>query len=64
MSAAVLIVVAVALSRMYRGVHFLTDVLASIAYASAWLAILWASLRPARDAPRHPRDGSAPAGGR
>ena len=64
MSAALLIVVAVALSRMYRGVHFLTDVLASIAYASAWLAILWASLRPARDAPRHPRDGSAPAGGR
>ncbi len=43
---AVLAPVAVALSRLYRGVHYPSDVLASILYASAWLAVCWLVLRP------------------
>ncbi|MFP4148952.1 MAG: phosphatase PAP2 family protein [Nitriliruptoraceae bacterium] len=61
LSAAALIVVAVALSRMYRGMHHLTDVLASAAYTSAWLAVLWASLRPDRGAPRATTSPTPPA---
>ena len=41
----------VALSRLYRGVHYPTDVLASIVYACAWLAICWWALRPGRGSP-------------
>ncbi len=38
--------VAVALSRLYRGVHYPTDVLTGILYASVWLALCWWVLRP------------------
>ena len=43
---------AVALSRLYRGVHYPSDVLASILFASAWLAACWFTLRPAGTADR------------
>jgi undecaprenyl-diphosphatase len=39
MAACVLMVVLVALSRMYLGVHYLSDVLAAAAEGAAWLAI-------------------------
>lgn len=61
LSAAALIVIAVALSRMYRGMHHLTDVVASTAYVAAWLAVLWASLRPDRGAPRATTSPTRPA---
>lgn len=50
---AVLVVVAIAWSRLYRGVHWPSDVLASLLYASAWLAACWYLLEPARGSPRH-----------
>lgn len=48
---AALVVLGVALSRLYRGVHYPTDVLASVLYASVWLAVCWHVLQPARGAP-------------
>ena len=47
---AVALVLGVALSRVYRGVHFPTDVLVGIAYGVVWLAICWRLLRPSRAA--------------
>ena len=41
----------VAVSRVYLAVHHPTDVVASGLYASAWLAVCWHVLRPARGAP-------------
>lgn len=49
---AVLVVVGVAWSRLYRGVHYPTDALASLLYTSAWLAACWYLIRPARGSPR------------
>lgn len=46
-----LVVVAVALARLYRGVHYPTDVLASIVFTSVWLAVCWYVIRPGRGAP-------------
>lgn len=59
--AAVLAVVLVAWSRMYRGVHYPTDVLGSVLYASAWLAVCWAVVKPGRPAETEEirRDGSS-----
>ena len=51
---AALVVLAVAWSRLYRGVHYPSDVLASLLYASAWLAACWYLVRPARGSP-HPQ---------
>ena len=50
---AVLVVVAVAWSRLYRGVHYPSDVLSSLLYTSAWLTACWYLLKPARGSPRH-----------
>lgn len=44
--AAVVIALAVALTRLYRGVHYPTDVLTSLVFTSAWLAVCWRSLQP------------------
>lgn len=43
---AVIVPLLVAASRLYRGMHYPTDVLASMVYASAWLAVCWWALRP------------------
>ena len=51
---AVVIALAVALSRLYRGVHYPTDVLASLVFTSAWLAVCWQVLQPG---PPPARDG-------
>lgn len=48
LAVAVVVPVSVALSRLYRGVHHPTDVLASFLYAGAWLAVCWWALRPGR----------------
>jgi undecaprenyl-diphosphatase len=42
--------VLVATSRMYRGMHHPTDVLASLVLATVWLAITWYTVRPYRAA--------------
>lgn len=46
---AVSVPVAVALSRLYRGVHFPSDVLASGVFAAVWLAVCWKVLAPEPD---------------
>ena len=48
---AVIAPVAVALSRLYRGGHYPTDVIVSIVYGGIWLAVCWHVLRPGRGAP-------------
>ena len=48
---AVPVIVGVALSRLYRGVHFPTDVVVSVLYATLWLAVCWRVIRPARGSP-------------
>jgi undecaprenyl-diphosphatase len=42
--AAPLIVIAVGLTRIYLGAHYLTDVLAAIAAGSVWLALCWTAV--------------------
>lgn len=44
--AAVLVVVGVALARLYSGVHYPTDVMASLLYVGVWLSVCWHVLRP------------------
>jgi undecaprenyl-diphosphatase len=45
-----LVPVIVALSRLYEGAHHVTDVLTSMCYATAWLAVATAVLRSQRQA--------------
>ena len=54
---AALVVLAVAWSRVYLGVHHPGDVLASLLYTSAWLAACWVMLCPGRATP--PAAGSS-----
>jgi membrane-associated phospholipid phosphatase len=54
-----LLVVGVGLSRMYLGVHYLTDVLGAWILAATWLSALWTSLKLAAGLRSRP----APAGG-
>jgi undecaprenyl-diphosphatase len=61
---AVLLVVGVALSRLYRGVHHPTDVLASVLYGTAWVYACWRTIRPARGAPEHQAGGADQGAGR
>lgn len=43
---AVVVPVGVALSRLYRGAHYPTDVITSMVYGLVWVAICWHVLRP------------------
>ena len=51
---AALVVVAIALARLYRGAHFPTDVLGSVLFAVPWLLATVALLRPAGRPPSEP----------
>jgi membrane-associated phospholipid phosphatase len=50
--AAVVIIAAVGLSRIYLGAHYLTDVLAAIAASVVWLALCWTAVETFRKRPR------------
>lgn len=56
---AVIAPLAVALSRLYRGVHHPTDTIASAVYAVVWLVVCWRVLQPV---PQGMRSGSEVAG--
>lgn len=46
-----LIVLGVLLSRLYWGVHFPTDTIASLLFATVWIWVCWREFRPARGSP-------------
>lgn len=48
---AALVVLGVFWSRLYEGVHYPSDVLASVLLSGAWLAVCWRVTRPGRGAP-------------
>ncbi|WP_368680556.1 phosphatase PAP2 family protein (plasmid) [Rhodococcus opacus] len=50
---AVLLVLSVSVARLYLGAHYLTDVLTSVVYVCAWLAVCWFVIRPGE----HPAPG-------
>ncbi|ULE33508.1 phosphatase PAP2 family protein [Mycobacterium sp. IDR2000157661] len=56
LGAALLLAVAVAVARMYIGVHYVTDGVASILFVTTWLAACWWTLRPGPDAQRDRHD--------
>lgn len=49
--AAAVVVLGVFYSRLYEGVHFPSDVLASVVLSGGWLAVCWHVTRPGRGAP-------------
>lgn len=60
---AVLATAGVALSRLYRGVHYPTDVVASILYAAVWTGICWRVLRPGPGPPPRQDEAGGPGPG-
>jgi undecaprenyl-diphosphatase len=58
---AIVMPVAIALSRMYRGEHHPTDVLGSLIFTALWLTAATLLIKPNEDLPRGPR---RPAGSR
>lgn len=57
---ALLIVLGVAFSRLHKGVHYPSDVVAGLIYGSVWLVLCWTWIKPARQAPHDP--DAEPAG--
>jgi undecaprenyl-diphosphatase len=57
---AVVLVVAVALARLYRGAHHPTDVLASVAFALPWLLVTLRLLGGGERAPAPPPPARRP----
>lgn len=51
---AALIVLGVALTRLYVGMHYVSDILSSLLFAAIWLALCWRAYRPERGAPQRP----------
>jgi undecaprenyl-diphosphatase len=58
---AIVMPVAIALSRMYRGEHHPTDVLGSVIFTALWLTAATLLIQPNAEQPRGPR---RPAGSR
>lgn len=59
---AVVVIGLVAVSRLYLGTHWLTDVLGGLALGAAWLFALLTSVRTIDHLREHPRDRALPAG--
>lgn len=55
-----LIVIGVALSRVYWGLHYPTDTIASMIYSAVWLAVCWKLFKPDRGSSRHPERQQQP----
>jgi membrane-associated phospholipid phosphatase len=61
---AVLLIVAVAVARLYRGAHYLTDVLASVLFTVPWLLATTKACAPSHNRwvhPEQPAEVSIPA---
>jgi undecaprenyl-diphosphatase len=58
---AVVVIGLVAVSRLYLGTHWLTDVLGGLALGAAWLFALLTSVRTIDQLREHPRDRAPPA---
>jgi membrane-associated phospholipid phosphatase len=52
LTAALVLPLCVAFARLYRGMHWLTDLLASLLFASLWLTVTWAVILRGRRAER------------
>lgn len=50
-TAAGILIAAVAVTRLYLGMHYPTDILASLLFAPVWLAVCWRTIKPARGSP-------------
>ena len=59
-AAAVLLVLTVVFSRLYRGVHYPSDVLAGVLYGLVWLALCWRWLEPVAGRCGHEAAGAPP----
>jgi undecaprenyl-diphosphatase len=55
-----LIVLGVALSRLYWGVHYPTDTAVSVVFGAAWVLVCWRYFQPARGAPQSPPERDKP----
>lgn len=53
---AVVVVLGVALTRLYQGAHYPSDAVASLLYVSVWLTVCWWLFRPWRGAPAEDED--------
>ena len=53
---ATLIVLAIALSRLYWGVHYPTDTAVGLIFAAVWVSVCWRYFKPARGSPKYAND--------
>lgn len=61
---AVIATLSVAISRVYLAVHYATDTLVSLSYATVWVTVCWHVLRPERGSPADDRDSEGTTHGR
>jgi undecaprenyl-diphosphatase len=48
-----LLVLGIALSRLYWGVHYPTDTAVGVIFAAAWVSVCWRYFKPARGSPKY-----------